>query len=206
MLFECVQKKLPTAGILDGWGWREFKYLPLAWFDKLAKILSLVGSSGVWPDGIVDAYIALIPRVDGDATPLGQRPLCVFPIVYRIWASVRLQHLHGWFQSWLPSSVFSAGGGRSSVEAWYSTALDLEECLSGALDSEVHIFLLLMWSSPLTRLIEAFLTMFLVVLGFLVGLGMSTFSIMLLFGLGLSCLVVLVVAGLGMEGSHKDAP
>ena len=26
------------------------------------------------------------------------------------------------------------------MEAWYSTALDMEESLSGALDSEVHIF------------------------------------------------------------------
>ena len=37
-------------------------------------------------------------------------------------------------------SVFSAGCGRSSVEAWYSTALDSGESLSGALDSDVHIF------------------------------------------------------------------
>ena len=35
--------------------------------------------------------------------------------------------------------MFSAGGGRRSVEAWNSTALDLEESLSGALDSDVHI-------------------------------------------------------------------
>ena len=101
-----MQKKKPNAASLDGWGWREFKSLPLAWFDKLAKFLSLVESSGVWLDGIFDAYIAMIPKVDGDATPLGQRPLCVLPIVYRIWASARLQHLHGWFQSWDPSSVF----------------------------------------------------------------------------------------------------
>ena len=40
----------------------------------------------------------------------------------------------------MPNSVFSAGGGRSSVEAWYSTALDIEECLSGVLDSDVHFF------------------------------------------------------------------
>ena len=53
---------------------------------------------------------------------------------------IRLQHLQGWFESWVPRSVFSAGGGNSSVEAWYSTALDLEESLSGALDSDVHIF------------------------------------------------------------------
>ena len=32
----------------------------------------------------------MIPKVDGDATPLGQRPLSVLPMVYRIWASARM--------------------------------------------------------------------------------------------------------------------
>ena len=44
------------------------------------------------------------------------------------------------FASWVPRSVFSAGGGRSSVEAWYTTALDIEESLSGIVDSDVRIF------------------------------------------------------------------
>ena len=46
--------------------------------------------------------------------------------------SVRLRHLDGWtsLRSWLSLSVFSsAGGGRGSVDAWYSTALDFEEVL-----------------------------------------------------------------------------
>ena len=34
----------------------------------------------------------------------------------------------------------SAGGGRSSVDAWFSSALDIEECLSGGVDSDVHLF------------------------------------------------------------------
>ena len=55
----------------------------------------------------------MIPTADGDATPLGQRPLCVLPVVCRIWASVRLRHLDGWL-TWLPPSVFSAGCGRGS--------------------------------------------------------------------------------------------
>ena len=140
MLRDVVQGKKPTAGSLDGWGWREFKALPVAWFDRLASILTLVEEEGVWPDGLLDAYIAMIPKADGDSTPLGQRPLCVLPIAYRLWASVRLGHLEDWFRSWVPACVFSAGGGRSSVEAWYSTALDLEESLAGVLDSDVHIF------------------------------------------------------------------
>ena len=48
--------------------------------------------------------------------------------------------LEDWFQSWVPDSVFSAGGGRSSVEAWFTTALDIEEVLSGVVDSDVHLF------------------------------------------------------------------
>ena len=82
----------------------------------------------------------MIPKSDGDCTPLGQRPLCVLPVVYRVWASVRLRHLDGWLRFWLPLSVFSAGGGRGSVDAWYSTALDIEEVLCGLSESHVHVF------------------------------------------------------------------
>ena len=94
----------------------------------------------VWSDGMLDAHIAMIPKTDGDGTPLGQRPLGVLPIVYRIWASARMVQLESWFKSWVPDSVFSAGGGRGSVEAWYTSALDIEEVLSGASDSHLHLF------------------------------------------------------------------
>ena len=48
-----------------------------------------------------------------------------------MWATVRLEHLQ---------EVFSAGKGRSSVEAWYSTSIDIEEAISGVVDDDVHIF------------------------------------------------------------------
>ena len=40
----------------------------------------------------------------------------------------------------MPDSVFSVGGGRGSVEAWYTSALDIEEVLTGPTDSDVHLF------------------------------------------------------------------
>ena len=46
MLFEVVKRKSSTAGSLDGWGWRELKVLPVAWFDGLARILTRV--EGDW--------------------------------------------------------------------------------------------------------------------------------------------------------------
>ena len=105
-----------TACSLDGWGWRELKVLPVAWFDSLASRLSKVEEIGVWPDGLLDAYIAMIPKTDGDATPLGQRPLSVSSCRLSYLGLCSYGQLDGWFRSWVPDSVFSAGwswvGGR----------------------------------------------------------------------------------------------
>ena len=46
---------------------------------------------------MLDAYITMIPKADGNATPLGQRSLIVLPVVYRIRVSARMGHLDGWF-------------------------------------------------------------------------------------------------------------
>ena len=139
VLADVVQRKGATAGSLDEWGWRELKVLPVAWYDWLARILTKVDEIGVWPDGLVDAYIAMISKTDGDATPLGQRPLSVLrsSVVFGLllaWVSLRT----GLGLGCLIRS--SAGGGRASVEAWYTTALDIEDVLTGATDSDVYLF------------------------------------------------------------------
>ena len=138
MLADVVQRK--GAGSLDGWEWRKLKVLPVSWYDELARVLTKVEDLGIWPDGLLDAYIAMIPKTDDDATPLGERPLCVLTIVYRVCASTRMSQLDEWFGSWVPDSVFSAEGGRGSVEAWYTSALDIEDVLTGATDSHIHLF------------------------------------------------------------------
>ena len=58
LLADVVHRKGVTAGGLDGWGWREFKVLPVSWFDGLARILSCVEDSGIWLEGLFDAYCA----------------------------------------------------------------------------------------------------------------------------------------------------
>ena len=67
-------------------------------------------------------------------------PLCVLPVVHRLWASIRLAHLRKWSHSRVSDSVFSAGNGVSSVGAWYATSLDIEEVLSHIRHCGFHIF------------------------------------------------------------------
>ena len=47
--------------------------------------LASVEELGVWPEGLLDAFFALIPKAGDHATPLGQGPLCVLPVVHRVW-------------------------------------------------------------------------------------------------------------------------
>ena len=110
-LQEVAWAKKSTAGGLDGWAWNEIKGLPLPWFSGLAILLELVETTRVWPQGLLDAYIAMIPKADDDSTPLGQRPLSVLPVVYRLWASLRLGHLREWVEGGCLSQFFSLGNG-----------------------------------------------------------------------------------------------
>ena len=66
-----------TARVLGGWAWNEIQALPLPWFSGSAVLLELVESTGVWPQGLLDAKIAKIPKADGDSNPpLGRSSVC----------------------------------------------------------------------------------------------------------------------------------
>ena len=129
-LYDVAMAKTSTAG----------KALSLSWFVGLASVLRQIEAAGRWPQGLLDAYIAMIPKAEGDSTSLGQRPSCVLPVVYRLWASVRLARIQDWFHSWVPDSVCSAGKGVSSVDAWCATTVDIEEVLSNTRQGDFHIF------------------------------------------------------------------
>ena len=59
--------------------------------------------------------------------------------MYRLWASLKVGHLREWVERWLSESVFSLGNGVSSVEAWFSTALEIDEVLSGVGGDQLHV-------------------------------------------------------------------
>ena len=68
-LYEAAMAKKSTAAGLDGWAWNEIKALSLSWFVGLALVLRQVEAAGQWPQGLLDAYIAMIPKAEGDSTP-----------------------------------------------------------------------------------------------------------------------------------------
>ena len=77
----------------------------------------------------------------------------MLPIVYRIWASARMGQLDGWFKSWDPDSVFSAGVGVGRLRLGILLLLISRRFLL-VLPILMFTSLLLMLSSLLILLIE----------------------------------------------------
>ena len=143
---DAAMAKKSTAGGLDGWAWNEEK----------TPVLRHIENAGKWLQSLLDAYIAMIPRAEGDSTPLGQRFLCVLTVVVNrpllVWPKFKIGSIHG-------SPI------RSSVQ--------VKECLQlmpGILPpliskkysatplEETSISSLLMWSNLLIRQTGIFLT------------------------------------------------
>ena len=91
--------------------------------------LALVETTGTWPQGLLDAYIDMIPKADGDSTPSVNGPSACSQLCTGCGPPFGLDIFGSGLKGWLPQSVFSLGNGLSSVEAWFSTALDIEEVL-----------------------------------------------------------------------------
>ena len=69
-IYEAAMAKKSTASGLDGWAWNEVKALSLSWFVGLALVLRQIETVGRWPQGLLDAYIVMILKAEGDSTPL----------------------------------------------------------------------------------------------------------------------------------------
>ena len=110
--------------------WTEITALSPAWFSGLAVLLSMVESV----EGLAQGSAGCLYRSDPPRLVVTQ-----LSVVNSLWASsLRLSHLKDWVKGWVPESGFSVGNGVSSVEAWFSTELDIEEVLCGAREDRLH--------------------------------------------------------------------
>ena len=61
--------------------------LPQEVLARLAALLAMVEDTGVWPQELLQGYVALIPKSSGGGSrPQDQRPIAVLDVLYRLWA------------------------------------------------------------------------------------------------------------------------
>ena len=112
----------------DGWRAGELKALPEAMLERLVVMLTVVESSGRWPEALATGFISLIPKGEG-AAPEKLRPISVMSVVYRAWAATRLRELVAWQEQWIPDELHGFRPVHSAEDVWWPLALKVERAL-----------------------------------------------------------------------------
>ena len=93
----------------DLWAVDELRALPRSAIRALAAVYNhMEEHNGGWPGDMMEAFVALIPKVDSDGEPRNQRPVTLLPMLLRLWSSIRARALLGQVSGLLPSLLFGA--------------------------------------------------------------------------------------------------
>ena len=115
------RKNAASASGPDGWETACVKALPERCLFKLCELLTRI-----WPQSLTVGFLSLIPN---DDSPSSLRPLSILPVVYRVWASVRLSELMVWQEHWIHPKQCGFRKEHSTMHAWYELALQVEASL-----------------------------------------------------------------------------
>ena len=113
---ECTHAKC-SAGGLDGWGTQELKLTsPMAAYF-IAEMLNTIENGASWPKATLHAKAAFLAKEGDSLDPLNYRILSILPVIYRRWASMRLQHLAPWVDSFALPQMYAGIPGRGAEDA-----------------------------------------------------------------------------------------
>ena len=82
-------KKVTAATGLDAVGRQDVMQMSDQQLHEIAKIFQRVEAGEAWPDQLVQGSVASLEK-RRDASTVGHyRPICVFPLLYRVWSTIR---------------------------------------------------------------------------------------------------------------------
>lgn len=95
MLRKVAQQMCGKAAGLDGCPAKMFASLPRPALHRLAQLLDLFEEKGHWPKSLKQWKLIFLPKSKVGKIPglADVRPICIAPVLYRIWGRIRLQQL-----------------------------------------------------------------------------------------------------------------
>ena len=115
---------------MDGWSNYELKLLSEEDVDILAALYNSVLQTGVWPDQLCHGLVTLLAKIDNPETPKHGRPVTILPVLYRLFAKIMSKKVFTHWQGHLPESLFGSVPGRSSIDAAWQLASQIEQAMS----------------------------------------------------------------------------
>ena len=120
-------KKRTSATGPDGVSRADLIALPTGACDVITDLYrSLESANCKWPTQLVTGFVSSLNKEKGDGGVDSYRPVTIFPIIFRIWSTVRAKHAMASLAKVLPSSVRGGIPARQARTIWYEISQRLE--------------------------------------------------------------------------------
>ena len=129
--------KVRAARGPDGYARDDLLCMPRPRVEELLSLLCDIEGVAPWPAQLSVGLVHLLHKPGGNDTVSGYRPICVFSIVYRCWASIRARQILRWLKEFIPVGSLGFMPEHETTEAWYvlegliECALQHAQSLSG---------------------------------------------------------------------------
>ena len=123
-----LKRKKKTSTGPDGLSREDLLKMPSDITQAILDILNQIEvGTMTWPSQWVTGIIHLLEKVPGAATTAQFRPITLFSLVYRVWASIRTSHILAFVLPLIPSHCYGSIPGRSAQHMWMNLQCLIEE-------------------------------------------------------------------------------
>lgn len=120
-------KKVHTATGPDGVSRVDLLSMPRTLCQRLVNLLNAIEQGQPWPSSLLVGTIAALEKVENAQDASQFRPICVFSLVYRTWASCRARQILDWLSAWAPEEILGSRPGCEAGSIWWRLACIIEE-------------------------------------------------------------------------------
>ncbi len=140
------KKKTRCACGPDGISRKDLLLMPRPLIQKFLDLFVAIETTGCWPSELLIGHITAIEKTESASSVQDYRPICVFPVAFRVWASIRAKQALLWLSKLAPPALLGNCPGRQAAEIWFELSLRIEDAmysgvaLSGCVGDVVKAF------------------------------------------------------------------
>ena len=116
----------------DGFSKEDLLRMPRSKVEELLSLLQLIEDGHAeWPEQLLLGFVIALAKPNKHQDAQGFRPICLFSVIYRTWASLRARDLIRWLSGLLDPDTMGFLPNRSALDLWTTIQCEVELCLQG---------------------------------------------------------------------------
>ena len=111
----------------DSWAIADLINMPSYQLQELLQLLNAIeGGSEQWPAQLLVGFVCLLSKRNGLTGVKGYRPIVLYSIIYRAWASLRAKQVLRYLGELIDHEAYGFLPRRECVQLWFSVQVQLE--------------------------------------------------------------------------------